>query len=747
MATIHNKVIYASFDPKPFRDPESIYYNITSTKETLGLNMAPSTISYQISSGSPIRDTDVLKFSSNGVIGLSKPLTAFEIPKINFVGQDIYFVATVTSLSSLSGDTYIKDELVPRKNYPKLDSEIVLLIAAQNNAGEDEFIITSNENKILTELSLLSVRLVLSDDTVVPTSSANFVTNYGPNSADFGGGYLRGIMKSSLSALDARILIEYATDSESISGYSQPFDIYPNKGLYDVRKIGENHNQTQGYKNLIFQEILNNKPEFFDKFLGQIVGNNKSSPDTLGIKTYAKVKNFVSNISDIEYADVNSLKSLIKELNITYEAYNQDFPPSLNRLIDIFSVSLSLQKGGKNQYQDNFDDRGFTGKDVYGKNKGSVLNMEDTILETGENSSDIIAYEKFSEQYKLVNTNILSSTKVEYLSSSPNTPGVSAYPLSSFNDTWGWGLVLPNGVEGLAVKDYYQFYNFIPGIEGSYLQEFIDFDNPINTYLEPSPLPFDWEGEYQTSNPPGGPPWKFNGYDTFVNLNNSSLSSKYYFHSNDWTIEMRVDLTQPTSATKDPELNTYDEAIIGQWSIASFGYPTPTEPSGNTKNRSWICLMPDDKDELNFQFSNDGETHTSTYSWNISANERTMVDLRFEKTGTNLKCFINNIEKDVTGGFGGVITERAPSIMFPSNMPIYIGGDSVANPNRRNYRYSGTVESLKITNGNTVVIDVSPSTSTTRSLTSYDQYAGKFGIVENILSHNLYSNLGLLSGT
>ena len=161
-----------------------------------------------------------------------------------------------------------------------------------------------------------------------------------------------------------------------------------------------------------------NKMDSFDDLLGQIVGDNLSDPNTIGKKVYSKIRNYVSNVSDVEYTDLNSLKSLINELGIKYEQYQQAFPPSLNRILDIISVSLSLQKGGTNQYQENFDDRGFTGKSVYGKNKGFPLDVENTILETGVNSQNIIAYEKFSEKYKLVNTNVISASDISYLSAS-----------------------------------------------------------------------------------------------------------------------------------------------------------------------------------------------------------------------------------------------------------------------------------------------------------------------------------------
>ena len=161
---------------------------------------------------------------------------------------------------------------------------------------------------------------------------------------------------------------------------------------------------------------------------------------------------------------------------MTMDEYNQQFPPSLSRLIDILSVSVSRQMGSKNQFQGNYDPKGYISKEFYGKNRGDLLPVETTLLETGTNSKNILAYEKFSNQYKLVNTNILSATDIGY--TSHNT-----YPLSAYNTSWGWGLIIPNGIPSIDINNYYEFYDFIDTVEGSYLQKFIDYDNVNNTYL------------------------------------------------------------------------------------------------------------------------------------------------------------------------------------------------------------------------------------------------------------------------
>ena len=70
------------------------------------------------------------------------------------------------------------------------------------------------------------------------------------------------------------------TFNSTLTGYSDLFDIHPSTGLYDIRKVGEDNDQTQNYKDLIYQEVMLNKPNFFDKFLGQAVGNKDSAVES-----------------------------------------------------------------------------------------------------------------------------------------------------------------------------------------------------------------------------------------------------------------------------------------------------------------------------------------------------------------------------------------------------------------------------------------------------------------------------------
>ena len=461
---VHNTIIFAAFDPRLFVDPESINLSIDSNLPTS--NIAPATISFSISARTETLEDKVLDITTNGITGFVTPLTSFNIPKINFANQNIYFTAKVVDLSG-----------APLKRYPKL-LPLEELLKTQTRGPVDELVYLHNtaEDYIIVEESNLDITLLRSDGSTVPPISTTYSTNFGDLTANDGGGYLKGVIKTSVTDTDLRIKVEYSDEFNAVSGVSTPFDVYPAEGIYNIRKVGEDNNQAQNYKDLATQPVLQREPIFMDQLLGQIVGNNNSDPETLGIKLSERVSNYVSNINDPDYANVKSLNSLVNQLSMTMDEYNQKFPPSLSRLVDILSVNVSKQLGGKNQFQGNYDTKGYIRSEIYGNNKGELLPIETTLLETGANSKNIIAYEKFSSQYKLVNTNILSATDVGYISD-------NIYPLSAYNRSWGWGLIIPNSVTGIDINKYYEFYDFIDTIEGSYLQKFIDFDNTNNTYL------------------------------------------------------------------------------------------------------------------------------------------------------------------------------------------------------------------------------------------------------------------------
>jgi hypothetical protein len=418
--------IFTSFDQAAIIDPQQELMgqgNISTY-----MNTVPGTQTLLVSAHNTNQITNLV-ITSNGITNGN-----FTLFPIKYTNEAVNFVATLQDSSGYS----IKD-------YPLLQ--------------------LNNFTFFLADLS----------GNQVP--DVGFASNFGTLSSLTQGGFFRGTFTSITSALSVVLVACLNTGNLNLTGISNTFSIYPSGGIYQLRKVNENFNQTAAYLDLATQPILYDKTVFFNNLLGQIVGNADSDPNTLGIETFEKIANYVSNINDIDYSNLNRLKSLLDNINSTYQDFNYDYPPSLRRLTDMLSIKHSKLFGQTNQWQGNFNTKNFVNNSIYGANLGPQLDFNSTILSAGSaiQPNYIVTLENFSQTFNLVNTNLINLTCYQTV-----VDLVSTYPLSALDNTWGWGLILPtdqNPNPGL----YYNFYQYIPTVQGSLLQKFIDFNNPNNT--------------------------------------------------------------------------------------------------------------------------------------------------------------------------------------------------------------------------------------------------------------------------
>lgn len=288
---------------------------------------------------------------------------------------------------------------------------------------------------------------------------------------------------------------KYGTVDEAetlyISGTSDYFSIYPSTGRYNIGKINENIDFTELYKTNTYQEGLFDNPHMYDDFIGTIVGNISSVPGTLGKRIYEKIANFVDNTYNIDTCDINALKSIFELVGSTYyqfDQYNFNFPAELTRLVNLFSINRTKLWGTRNKFSRNFDKRGNYSSTIFGINIGDELSPATTILTAGSASTPIVAYEKFSEIYTLLNTDLLSSTQVTFRNATTQT-----YSLSEYNDYWGWGLVLPNNYSSTDLGTYYKFYNYVPTPDNTLLESIINWNDIRTTITENLSTLTEWD--------------------------------------------------------------------------------------------------------------------------------------------------------------------------------------------------------------------------------------------------------------
>jgi hypothetical protein len=112
---------------------------------------------------------------------------------------------------------------------------------------------------------------------------------------------------------------------------------------------------------------------------------------------------------------------------------------------------------------------------TYGTNLGEPLDYFTGVVTAGV---PIVAFEKFSETYKLINTNLIGELSTYEMVSA------NSYKLSSYSDEWGWGLILPDNYTKNSVPHYYNFFEYISTFNNDQTEGVINWQDPYNTITE-----------------------------------------------------------------------------------------------------------------------------------------------------------------------------------------------------------------------------------------------------------------------
>jgi len=297
------------------------------------------------------------------------------------------------------------------------------------------------------------------------------------NIENFDGSFRKSIIFNSDEKLNnVRITVSGSVSSVNgtvypLNGESNVFDIYP-QNFISMTKINEDFDATEMFKGLRFQEILLDKNVLFDEFIGSVFGDINSSYDTLGKKIYEKISNFVGNTQDVDRNEITALISQMEMMGITpnniYDSLLISYPEKIKRIMDLSSMTDNKLLGIKNKFNQNFDIRGFSSKEIYGTNLGDRINTDTYTISAG---IPIVALEKFSNEYTLLNTR-----------QPTEETGTDSYKLSGYNSNWGWGLVLPSQFEYKDMEKYYLFFKYVD-----------TYDNTVydNTILDNSSIYYD----------------------------------------------------------------------------------------------------------------------------------------------------------------------------------------------------------------------------------------------------------------
>lgn len=444
--------IFANFDTTAVLDPEREYYNLPKNKLSV-LNQITASTRLIITENNPINK---LTISTTGIDGIGYNDETFNLDKYYFENQLIYFTVRVKTLN----------------NFP---AKYVSNLSLGNGIDKDTIL-----------LSLIDQN----NNTLTVTFSSDF-NNLSENQL---GGFFKGVFSYNGSGNNLKIKAKVNSNGVPLNGESNTFNIIAKNESKEFRKINEDNNQKENFLSYLYQPNLRDNPKFFTDIVGQIVGDS-NDPNTLGVKVYEKISNFLLNSNDVEYANIDNLISNLKLIDSNVNVFSERYPASLKRIVDFFSVNRSKLKPIKNKFNQNFDQKGRPSSG-FGKNLGSEISISDT-LSGGENYKPIVAYEKFSERYYILNTDPTSSYDFRYLGTN------RTFEISSYNTNWGWGLSLPQGIGNYTytldqsgnnlilengfrilaeeggisteqITEYYTFYEYIPTVDNSNIFAFYD---------------------------------------------------------------------------------------------------------------------------------------------------------------------------------------------------------------------------------------------------------------------------------
>jgi hypothetical protein len=418
-------------------------------------------------------------FSSNGITGEGSPINTFEIDPIKYVGQKINFIVTLKD-----------NEYFTIKNQPNLTLNSItsggIYLGVLNSSGQlDSTLGTFNTN--FTYLS--SITGGFYRGTFTPSTTAENIRLAATSFASISGTLLTLDDLSIVLAFDddTSFLVLDDLDINKFS-LSNTFNVYASGGKNKIAKINEDFNFSGTLNSLRYQEFLLDKNVLFDDFLGTAFGDSSADPMAPGKLAYEKIANFTSNNNDIYKSNIEGLLSMNSMVGGTLDVYDTtsfNSPSKLKRLTDIVSINHSRLWGSKNQFNENFNNIFGADTSIYGVNLGAKLDFLTTTLTSG-NDGYIIALEKFSNKFTKY------STFITLISTDVINPSLSTYALSSYNNTWGWNLLLTPNITGEAITNYYDFYEFVNTPENSHYNNVINFNDPYTTIQYTNSSYNDW---------------------------------------------------------------------------------------------------------------------------------------------------------------------------------------------------------------------------------------------------------------
>ena len=242
-----------------------------------------------------------------------------------------------------------------------------------------------------------------------------------------------------------------------ITGESQSLNYYK-ENPYPIYKINENFDTANYIKSLSFMPTLDNSTYLLDTFLPTIYG--KTDPDDLGVKAYEKIANFLINQSDIDTCNIDQLYDLSQMVDMNSDDFQLSYPEKIKRLISLASINESL---------------------LWGSLADKELDVPKMVIESSPIDTTTF----------MVTAGIPMVLKTKSLGTYRLIQTGEIYGQSTYSIVY---LVTSLGLDARDWRSAYDFYIADAWKDQTYINNLIDWSNPLNT-ISPtlSTASIDWD--------------------------------------------------------------------------------------------------------------------------------------------------------------------------------------------------------------------------------------------------------------
>lgn len=288
-----------------------------------------------------------------------------------------------------------------------------------------------------------------------------------------------------------KLLVSASTDGVSAISISNVIYIWPETGAATVLKKNESFSTATAIADYRTQKILLNSERIFDELIPNMLGETTGSAHKLGNRLYEKTTNLIENRHDIDFMEASAVSDRHAFFDGDVDGIISKLPGDIRHTIDVYSTQISNLYGSKpvteNDFNTKGNDIGFTLSGI-AKNKGAKLDFNTHIITpvavSGKVVADskIVAYEKFSESYIILNCNRIDQKDGKTLLASP-FPLASAFVSTGsgyrISKELNWPLVLPANFVPSDIPKYYDFFEYVEVSAGTHEGGMVEFTDGV----------------------------------------------------------------------------------------------------------------------------------------------------------------------------------------------------------------------------------------------------------------------------